>query len=90
MDRKPSVRSKNMNNGKSNSDSIWKTVFSSDKVIAALVVLLGGGNLVATRDSDIERGREVDRAITEIHQLFEELKPAIDRQKEILDILQKK
>lgn len=76
-------------NGKSNSDSIWKTVFSSDKVIAALVVLLGGGNLIATRDSDTHRQREVDKAITEVHELFDELKPAIERQKEMLEILQR-
>lgn len=75
-------------NGKS--DSIFKTIFSSDKVIAALVVLLGGGNLLATRDSDTHRQREVDQAITEVHELFDQLKPAIERQKEMLEILQRK
>ena len=70
-----------------NGSTIWKTVFSSDKIIAALVVLLGGGNLLAIKDSDVLRETEINRAITEVHELFNDMKPAIDRQKEILDKL---
>jgi hypothetical protein len=76
-----------MNEEQKNGTSFLKNVFTADKVIAALVVLMGGGNLFAIKETDQHREREIDRAIEEIHHLFTDLHSAMDRQKEILDLL---
>ena len=58
---------------------------SGDKgqlLIMGLVVLSGGGNLLTTSTSSRVNQDEVQRAVTEIHNLHDALAPIMDRQKQ--------
>jgi hypothetical protein len=58
-------------------------------VTLALVIVSGGGNLWATRDSAQLNHREVERAIAEMHDLHRQLSDQVQRSKHIEDMLEK-
>ena len=76
-----------MSENQKNGLNFLRNLFTADKVIAALVLLMGGGNLFVTKETDQHREAELNRAIVEVHQLYDQLNSAIDRQKEIRDLL---
>lgn len=49
----------------------------------ALIVISGGGNFLATENRTSINQREIERAITEIHDLYPKLEEAIARQKQL-------
>jgi ABC-type phosphate transport system auxiliary subunit len=60
----------------------------------AMILLMGGGNLFQGAQSSQENHREIDRAIQEVHQLYEKLDEterrqlkALANQQEILEAL---
>lgn len=58
-------------------------------ILTGIIIVLQGVNVAETRkvEADVH---EVNRAIQEIHELHSELMTAMDRQKEILEILKAK
>ena len=56
---------------------------NGQKLIMALVILAGGGNLISTDHSSRVSQADLQRAITEIHTVHEALEPMMSRQKEM-------
>lgn len=59
--------------------------YNGNKLIALLVILLGGGNLVGTETARNANEEELQLAIKEIHELHHALDDALSRQKEMAD-----
>jgi hypothetical protein len=55
--------------------------------IIALILITGGTNFFATRQSSDTSSAELTTAIKEIHDLHDQLQGSIDRQKEIISML---
>jgi hypothetical protein len=58
------------------------------KIGVILVVLAGGGNILATKQGTDTTSGEVTQAIKEIHDVHDALAGSIDRQKQIIQMLQ--
>ena len=58
-------------------------------ITLALVVVSGGGNLLATKQTASTTDQEIARATQEIHELYTELKASMDRQKQMQQSLDK-
>jgi hypothetical protein len=59
-------------------------------ITLALVVVSGGGNLLATKQTANDTDKELDRAIKEVHEIRAVIDDSIARQKEILEALKKR
>ena len=57
------------------------------KIGVILVVLSGGGNILATKQSADLNTTEINKAISEIHDIHDQLQASIERQKEMLEAL---
>ncbi len=57
--------------------------------IMAMIAISGGGNFLATKQTGRATDHEVNQAVREIHDLHEQLGASMERQKEILDLLEK-
>jgi hypothetical protein len=64
------------------------------KIVLALVAILGGGNLVATNQTASTTQHEIEQALKEVHELHSEfhntLDSIIERQKRLEDALTKR
>jgi hypothetical protein len=58
---------------------------SGQKLLMALVVVAGGGNLWNTSNSNRISQEEIERALNEVHQLHDMLQPTLDRQKQMAE-----
>ena len=58
-------------------------------ITLALVVVSGGGNLWATKDTGRLNREEAERAITELHDLHRQLSEQVQRSKQMEDMLEK-
>jgi hypothetical protein len=88
------VMSRAMNDEKRNSSILGKLLGeggdASVKLITlALVVVSGGGNLWATKETGRLGHQEAERAITELHDLHQQLSDQVQRSKRMEDMLQK-
>jgi hypothetical protein len=54
-----------------------------------LIILSGGGNWLATWRTGDENRQEVNQAINEVHQLYNQLNNSMDRQRDILDTVKR-
>jgi hypothetical protein len=57
------------------------------KIGVILIVLAGGGNILATKQGTDTTSSEVTQAIKEIHDVHDALAGSIDRQKQIIQML---
>jgi hypothetical protein len=62
---------------------------NGQKILMALVVLAGGGNLWQGTSAEKENRADFDKAITEIHSIHGAYNESIDRQKHIETMLKK-
>jgi hypothetical protein len=60
---------------------------NGQKLIMALVILAGGGNLLNTSSNNKVDQSEIESAIKEVHELHDALDPIIKRQQEMFDDL---
>jgi hypothetical protein len=58
-------------------------------ITLALVVVSGGGNLLATHKAEQSTNKELDRAIAEIHQIHDAYMESVQRQKQMQQALEK-
>jgi hypothetical protein len=58
-------------------------------ITLALVIVTGGGNLWATKETGRLGHQEAERAITELHDLHRQLSDQVQRSKRMEDMLEK-
>jgi hypothetical protein len=56
---------------------------NGQKIVMALIVLAGGGNLLQGHQAEKETREDFDRAIAEIHNIASGYKTALEKQKEL-------
>jgi hypothetical protein len=65
-----------------NSKSLM-SLLGGNKLIVALIVLSGGGNLWQTHVAEESTTADVDRAIAEVHTVYGAINEALDRSKRV-------